>query len=1162
VPSREDVALAFEVELQTRKFGKKLSEVEKSLRNVTKRKLQIKVDDEGVKALREELDDSNDSLGVMEKAFHKAWKPYHKLFNRKGIQDVSKAFVHARKETQKFSRGVSTEYAKIEAARQALAAATTAAARKAAAEHLKDVERDAAKQLKILKALRTKSDEALHKGLQETGLSKAFKLKFDLDESIKGAKIGEEVADSIKDGLSSLAGRDLLGFAKMGPKLAASLLKGGGRSVFNAGERLHTAGHRKADAPNASALQKGMGGMMKSVGGLMKGVGPLLNLAVKLGPMLSASASIFAAFVKVALDAEGAAKGMNKEILESASSVETLYRNGGDAGVAFNRLDRTLDKIRGDATDVGENLKWGMVAKDHLGILNVLTQEGVAIESLRTDFRNAGDSAELAASQVQGFGDVTRTAVAYSRLYGVSLNEIAQTQAEMFTDLGTSMSKVQLQFARMAKDATESGLAANKFFNIIRSASSDLALYNTRMEEASTVLKNLSTVMSPKNAAKFMSTMTRGLKDMSEEDRLKQTLLVGPEKMRAIVEKDLKRKQTKFAGDIAAELNMSTKDVADAAARGGEAFEKIVARLPKERQAAIREARAELGMDQNALKTGGLMGLSEAASNLSAAGAFTAKKAALQRFGGNKKLSQMTGVEAFATRKANNTSLEEFRSMAKLEAALDAQRTIMEKAFGGTDPASKAIVGKLNDLGITSKEQLRQADDADILAAMDRNDQEALVAATEQKDFAQETFKATTTVADKLEIVIEGIFEYLYVALKDVFAAVHEVINLIAQLPGIKKAPEPGALKNNILRAKTKDNKAFVEALADATVRGGDQRANMIGVIAPALEKGMKDAVSQQREAVTARGEYYGSGPLNDLLGPKFMDAFSKVFDKGFGGGKDKDRIASAVDFDETIDSQKRAAFKANLASGQGAFDAAKDAKFTPEDMQKFLAKSVWAMTPEELSTIAPSLFSGMTGPVAPSGSAPRLGPGAKPPAPPQAEGDAKQGEAIIAGQEEVVASLRQKGVKIDKPFLEGPYQRTVQEGALEAMRKALFEYALYSAADPNVILDRMERSFGAGAVGDMARSFRGDPVPGQMLQKNANGGLVTGLRDGIAVVSPAAGEGLASIGRGEKIVPSGGGSPSVSLTVNGTGLDGFARELKETVNQLIYNYERRKKFT
>jgi hypothetical protein len=82
------------------------------------------------------------------------------------------------------------------------------------------------------------------------------------------------------------------------------------------------------------------------------------------------------------------------------------------------------------------------------------------------------------------------------------------------------------------------------------------------------------------------------------------------------------------------------------------------------------------------------------------------------------------------------------------------------------------------------------------------------------------------------------------------------------------------------------------------------------------------------------------------------------------------------------------------------------------------------------------------------------------------------------------------------------------------------------------------------------------------MLQKNANGGLVTGLRDGIAVVSPAAGEGLASIGRGEKIVPSGGGSPSVSLTVNGTGLDGFARELKETVNQLIYNYERRKKFT
>jgi hypothetical protein len=78
----------------------------------------------------------------------------------------------------------------------------------------------------------------------------------------------------------------------------------------------------------------------------------------------------------------------------------------------------------------------------------------------------------------------------------------------------------------------------------------------------------------------------------------------------------------------------------------------------------------------------------------------------------------------------------------------------------------------------------------------------------------------------------------------------------------------------------------------------------------------------------------------------------------------------------------------------------------------------------------------------------------------------------------------------------------------------------------------------------------------------NAAGGLVTGISGGMAQVSPAAGEGLASVGRGERILPAGGGSASIAIHVNGIGGQDLANFLKEKVNQGIHEYKRREKFT
>lgn len=80
-------------------------------------------------------------------------------------------------------------------------------------------------------------------------------------------------------------------------------------------------------------------------------------------------------------------------------------------------------------------------------------------------------------------------------------------------------------------------------------------------------------------------------------------------------------------------------------------------------------------------------------------------------------------------------------------------------------------------------------------------------------------------------------------------------------------------------------------------------------------------------------------------------------------------------------------------------------------------------------------------------------------------------------------------------------------------------------------------------------------------LTGHASGGLVTDVGGGLATVQAAPGEGLTSIGKGERIVPAGGGSGGSGLTINvmpgavmnhGVGSSGQAIEMSEESLSLI----------
>ena len=138
---------------------------------------------------------------------------------------------------------------------------------------------------------------------------------------------------------------------------------------------------------------------------------------------------------------------------------------------------------------------------------------------------------------------LTSVAIGYSRLFGVSLEEMGQLQGELMSELSMSATSMTLAFSQMTDAAVESGIGVNKFFNIIRGVSQDLSLYGMRLKDVTKTLALMGKTMSPRNAQKFMQTLTQGFKGKSMQDRLK-TALIGGAGIKKAAEGDVAEKMS------------------------------------------------------------------------------------------------------------------------------------------------------------------------------------------------------------------------------------------------------------------------------------------------------------------------------------------------------------------------------------------------------------------------------------------------------------------------------------------------------------------------------------------------------------------------------------------------------------------------------------------
>jgi hypothetical protein len=937
----------------------------------------------------------------------------------------------------------------------------------------------------------------------------------------KEAKDGMvEAGGALKDSLSSFFSKDLKGMLSGGGKMFARGFGGALRGLAAGGAHMKAKGESMIRGREAAGKGPGMmGSGLKAVGGALSKLGPVMNMIGKLGPLIGTIGAAVMALVKLFIDADSQVKQFNKDILQSASTVEYLGHAGGNVDLAFSALEGTLEDIREAAHNVEDNLAWGTNADTYKGVLNVLNQTGVSIFRIEQEAKRAGKT-------VHDFTkDLVHVSVAYSRAFGVPLQEINQLQSEMMTDMGMSVESTRLAFAQMTRAASESGIAANKFFAIIRGVSQDLSLYNVRMGDAVKMLKLLGKVMNPRNAQKFMQTAMRGLKDMGRQERIRMTMMAGVGNVARIVERDIKGK----AAIMGRELEMSGSKVAQTLkTKGIKGLDEAINKLPASAQGAVREAAIDLELQQKRLAKGGPVGVATAARNVSAGGAVEVMTKALGRFTGGAKLKDIVGTLAGEMTAENlGISEEQLDSMAKLQGAMDGQREVLRKELVklenlGEDRTDKqeARFQQLQDTGLTSK-NIDQAGYDQIFNATQDGDKDALKQAGKVESFAKRQTDLQQSLLDKLAIFVDFFMNQFYNVIMDVW----DVITGGPWGPG-------GAEKEIKRQVFISKDKKLMDALSAATSETtGDIDLNKYKAELIMQKGGVGDQIANTFDAwenMRKRTKEGKAGAFEKkyvsdaaaLMSKNILASVQTTPGMGFDAAKEETVKGRAVAgakaagwsdsdirrFTAEMDKQIGAGLNVNIKDALAELPLEGSMGIDSEARIGLLKKLVWYADPSKLSSFtAPmedtakfmaeaskggqKLDEGTTKMFAMS-----IEKGMYPSYQVMKDAYAKQGESLTeeeytARKQEIITKANELGVKLSEDtlkqagitaeatadlakkggsrgtlyfkmppqVLKGEYKSAVHDAMLDALRLALFEYYLYSDLDKSKVIEKLK---------------------------------------------------------------------------------------------------------
>lgn len=1061
-------------------------------------------------------------------------------------------------------------------------------------------------QIKSLAAL-TEGMEGVKQQFKDKSNSK--KMAEDLAAAVrKSRELKKGIKDSFKQGFSSFLSKDAKGLTENFGEVLKKGIKLGALGAFAKGGKMQQEG---AAMKAAGKAQGGLAGFNKSAGGAMTaGVGKLLEVFSKLGPTLVTVAGILVKVVTMFIDAQAQAKAFNKQILESASTIEIFNQAQGDARIAGRALEDTLDGIRDAAFDASTNLDWGITNETHQQVLNTLTQEGVSLQMMARDAQTAGKT-------MKDFGaQITTVSVAYSRLLGVPITEISQLQAEMVRDMGMGIEETRLAFATMTKEAEESGMAANKFFAILRGVSADLSLFNLRIAEAAKFLKQVGKTMSARSAQEFLNTIKNYYKGMDLQGRIKATLLAGQGATKGILQKDITRKQKGLVGDVQAKVGKEQADKLAAAMKAGpKETARWMAANDDKLEAGMKEAILDAQRMQAKVTRGGTVDLASALKDLDPMGAVEHLDAISKaRFG--KPMEKLTDIEMLAFTQMTGVSDQQLDMMAKFKAGLDVTReTIAARVEKGIDTSTeqgKKDQALLNSLGITGSntekaEKLRQIDTKKMYENMSKEDREKMdEKAKTMEDYAKDQGKLTTSLLDKLSILVDFVTNQMYDLFTDIWDGVMSI-------PGVSsKTREQRDVEKRVYQSK---DPALIKMLKDTGYDTKKFQEKMIG-------EGQVGAGLAKAIEAADKGDVKAQVDLKKVMIDTQV-AMKGMADKGAGAGVAAIKAAGVGASEAELTKVSEL-----MKAGSTFSEAMQKTGFDPESMEKALQKAVWTVPPEALIPIQDTLKKGgyiegaKSGAAAPSAqaqaadkaaapgvSAPAASPAtAEAPAAPQAAPQAGAGAAAtpssgiapppplpkavtdfqdaqldqlgyLGGQNDDIIKTLKKKVGLNKVLFQTEIAPILEETILDAVRVALVEYKLYKDMDMKDFAEQVKdpnfnaKTFSKDLLetakkGELTEEYLtvtpGTPpgTPATEGKKAQAGGHIVGQNpDGTAkILRPPAGEMPAFVGPGETVVPKGGrgGGGGVSVTVNGIGGQDLARMVEVAATDAILKYKRR----
>jgi hypothetical protein len=935
------------------------------------------------------------------------------------------------------------------------------------------------------------------------------------------------------------------------------------------GEKKLIAG--KAAGGVGGAMTQLGGGSLKMLGSLLSGFGKIMRPLAALAPLLQSS---IIGVIQFFLDADATVKDFNRGIMESTSNVEFLNQAGGSASLAIMNMGKALDGVREAALDQSFNSALGITADTHTAILNTLNQEGVAFGNLA---KQAGNTEEGMKKLTQS---IVTMGVGYSRSLGVPLQEIVSLQAEMAVEMGQSIDSTAESFANITRAAAGSGIAGIKFFNIIKGSSADLSLWNLRLDGAVDLLSKLGKIMNPRSAASFFQTIASGFKNMSRQDLLRQTLMVGPKWMRKEMVSEIAEQRQEVAKQISeAGSPLKIDDIVALIKEHGYrgADEAIRGITDKSKMGTLRHKAAGLQTLTQGSE-GDEYSVSQGSREIQSIPRQMETMARVaESLGGS--LLNVTKVNIGAVAEASGQSQELVEQLRDFALAVDSERhrrtELTKKNAQGTFKTPEAIAAEVSRIQGLSAQQITDEDpslQADAEALKKSQEDAAQSVQDAVKEMSKKQGQLTQSFIDKFDNFVKWFTNKLYNLMKGIFEAVMDLADRFGSGTAGKKRAVYKSGSSELIQA-------FEKALDknSGTADFGKVKGSMAGGAFGKKLDALVNTDAGKTQVASSVGKNFSGKEVLDMASNMGLDQERKA--------KLQDRLqrtrTSLMPTDGgaggMIMTHQATSGLAQTGEVGDILAILKDIGLSSEEQADLLRKAGWASgSLESLSGLAHDIDSGDYEVGAGGGVAPTLA--TSPTAPTAVAASAgehanEQLDTVIEDNKKTETTLKQQGVKIAPATLKAE-AKGMEASMLSALRTALFEYYMYSDTDRGTMIAAMKA--GKVAPGQVGPKFlegalaEGGPSggvnnvatpPPEVLGAKARGGMVTGIARGLAVVA-AQGEGLASVGRGERIMPAGGGSAAgINVMVNGIGGPDLVRLIEGKVIEGVREYRRREKF-